>query len=63
MSSVLQKDHLSSLTICWKKSPVLLVNPALVDTVTNSPGGGRSSAELVTREESALWEEQGVLGP
>lgn len=62
MSSVLQKDHLSSLTICWKKSPVL-VNLALVDAVTNSPGGGRSSAELVTREESALWEGQGVLGP
>lgn len=28
---------------------------------TNSPGGQRSSAGLVTREQSALWEGQGGL--
>lgn len=30
---------------------------------TNSPGGQGSSAGLVTREQSALWEGQGGLGP
>ena len=41
MSSVLQKDHLSSLTICWKKSPVLLVNLVLV--LDPSPRGHKFS--------------------
>lgn len=34
-----------------------------MDTVTNSPGGQRSSAGLVTPEESALREGQGGFGP